>query len=92
MKKTAVAGAATIATAGVLGSPTPAIAAGVPQKWDREVDVVVVGTGYTGLAAGITAMEAGAKVVVLEKAKKEHEGGNSKVSGNMWWTPTNAKV
>jgi succinate dehydrogenase/fumarate reductase flavoprotein subunit len=92
MKKTVVAGAA-VATAGVLGSRvgTPAIAAGIPQKWDREVDVVVVGSGFTGLAAGITAVEAGAKVVILEKAKKEHEGGNSKVSGNMWWTPTNAE-
>ena len=30
----------------------------------------------------------GAKVVILEKMKKEFEGGNSKVSGNMWWTPT----
>jgi succinate dehydrogenase/fumarate reductase flavoprotein subunit len=42
------------------------------------------------MAAAITAADAGAKVVVLEKMKKEFEGGNSKVSGNMWWTPTDA--
>ncbi len=88
IKGAAVAGAAA-ATAGTLGV-TPAMAAGVPDKWDKEVDVIVCGTGFAGLAAAITASEAGAKVVVLEKAKKEHEGGNSKVSGNMWWTPTNA--
>ena len=91
MKRTMVAGAAVV-TAGALGSqgPKAAVAAGIPRKWDREVDVIVVGTGFTGLAAAITAKETGAKVVLLEKAKKAHEGGNSKVSGNMWWTPTNA--
>jgi FAD binding domain len=90
MKKTVVAGA-TVTAAGAIGSisPTPVMAAGIPRKWDKEVDVVVVGTGFVGLAAGITAKEAGAKVVIIEKARKEHEGGNSKVSGNMWWTPTN---
>ncbi len=59
-----------------------------PAKWNKEVDVVVVGTGHAGLAAAITATDAGAKVVILEKMKQEFEGGNSKVSGNMWWTPT----
>ena len=92
MKKSMLVGATAMA-AGTLGShvSTPAMAAGTPQKWNKEVDVVVVGTGFAGLAAGITAMEAGAKVVILEKAKQEHEGGNSKCSGNMWWTPTNAE-
>jgi succinate dehydrogenase/fumarate reductase flavoprotein subunit len=92
MKKTMLAGA-TVAAVGALGSQvsTPAVAASVSQKWNKEVDVIVVGTGFTGLAAGITAMEAGTKVVVLEKAKQAHEGGNSKISGNMWWTPTNAE-
>ncbi|MGD0013064.1 MAG: FAD-dependent oxidoreductase [Bryobacteraceae bacterium] len=68
--------------------PEPAKAEGVPAKWNKEVDVVIVGTGHAGLAAAITAADAGAKVVILEKMKKELEGGNSKVSGNMWWTPT----
>lgn len=91
IKDAALAGAAA-ATVGVLGvHPTPAMAAGVPDKWDKEVDVIVVGSGFTGLAAAITASEAGAKVVILEKANKDEEGGNSKVSGNMWWTPTNAE-
>ncbi|MBC7338031.1 MAG: FAD-dependent oxidoreductase, partial [Clostridia bacterium] len=60
----------------------------VPEKWDKEVDVVVCGSGFAGMAAAITATEAGAKVLILEKATEEHQGGNSKVSGNMWWTPT----
>ena len=81
----AAAGAA-VAAGGLMAGP--AKAEGIPPKWDKEVDVVIVGTGHAGLAAAITAADAGAKVVILEKMKKEFEGGNSKVSGNMWWTPT----
>lgn len=89
LKGSAAAGAA-VATAGVATATLPetANAEGVPTKWNKEVDVVIVGTGHAGLAAAITAADAGAKVVILEKLKKEYEGGNSKVSGNMWWTPT----
>jgi len=60
-----------------------------PRQWDMEFDVVVLGTGFAGLSTGITAKDAGAEVAILEKMPKEHEGGNSRVSGNMWWTPTN---
>jgi succinate dehydrogenase/fumarate reductase flavoprotein subunit len=59
------------------------------QKWDKEVDVVVLGTGFGGLSASITVTDAGSKALVLEKMPQQHEGGNSRVSGNMWWTPTN---
>ena len=58
-------------------------------KWDREVDVVIVGSGFAGLAAAITAKDAGAQVLVLEKMEQKFEAGNSRVSGNMWWAPTN---
>lgn len=87
LKGSATAGAAvaTGTVAGVLATEPAAAAA--PPKWHKEVDVVIVGTGHAGLAAAITASDAGAKVLILEKMKKEHEGGNSKVSGNMWWTP-----
>lgn len=61
----------------------------VPHEWDMEVDVVVLGTGFAGMTTAITSKDAKAEVVILEKMPKKHEGGNSKVSGNMWWTPTN---
>ena len=38
----------------------------VPEKWDDEADVIVVGGGNTGLPAAITAFDKGAKVIVLE--------------------------
>lgn len=60
----------------------------LPSPWAREADVVVLGTGFAGLSAAVAAADAGAKVLVLEKMPQAEEGGNSVVSGNMWWTPT----
>lgn len=41
----------------------------VPQKWDEEVDVIVVGSGFAGLAAAYEAAKAGSKVIILEKCR-----------------------
>ncbi len=50
-------------------------------------DVVVVGFGNAALAAAITAHDAGAEVVVLEKMAPDGAGGNSRVSGQVWFNP-----
>jgi succinate dehydrogenase/fumarate reductase flavoprotein subunit len=84
--KNAAVAAPAMAAANVLGAPKNSTQA---RKWDKEADVVVIGTGFGGLSAAITAKDAGAKVIILEKMPQQHEGGNSRVSGNMWWTPTN---
>jgi succinate dehydrogenase/fumarate reductase flavoprotein subunit len=63
--------------------PTPWL----PEKWDEEADVVVVGTGLAGLATAVAAYDAGASVLILEKLPEALEGGNSRVSGNAWWAP-----
>ena len=47
--------------------------------WDYEVDVVIVGLGCAGSAAALTAFDAGAKVLVLEK--NAEGGGNTRYSG-----------
>ena len=52
---------------------------GVPAKWDREYDVIVVGSGVTGTVAGICAAEKGAQTVVIEKLGRL--GGTSRFSG-----------
>ena len=57
------------------------------STWDEETDVVVVGYGFAGATVAITAHDAGAKVLLLEKAPEEHRGGNSRVSGNLVFWP-----
>src|SRR3954454_19595498 len=53
----------------------------VPDQWDVEADVVVVGFGAAGFAAAVTAHDLGAEVVILEKAPEGQEGGNTRVAG-----------
>jgi len=55
--------------------------AGLPSKWDKEADVVIVGFGGAGAAAAISAHDLGARVALLEKAPEGEEGGNTKVAG-----------
>ncbi len=50
-------------------------------RWDEEYDVVIVGSGFAGLAAAIEARQAGASTVVLEKMRIP--GGNSAISGGL---------
>ncbi len=50
-------------------------------EWSEETDVVVVGFGGAGAAAAIAASDAGASVIVLEKAPEEDCGGNTSVCG-----------
>ena len=38
-----------------------------PPTWDREADLVIVGSGYAGLAAAIEAERLGVSVIILEK-------------------------
>ena len=55
--------------------------------WDRIADVVVVGSGGAALAAAVAAAEAGAQVLILERASQL--GGTTAVSGGSVWVPCN---
>ena len=50
-----------------------------PDRWHLEADIVVIGSGATGLPAAIVAREAGASVIVVEAEKDI--GGHAMVSG-----------
>lgn len=58
-----------------------------PLHWDEEAEVVVVGYGFAGATAAMAAHDAGAKVLLLEKALEIHKGGNSRVSANIVFWP-----
>ena len=57
----------------------------MPEKWDETFDVVVIGSGFAGLAAAIEARLAGASVCVLEKMRVI--GGNSIINGGIMGVP-----
>jgi len=59
----------------------------LPKKWDYEVDVVVLGTGSV-IPAALTAHDAGAKVLILEK-QKSFFGGTTAFSGGAVSCPNN---
>ncbi|MFC1940279.1 FAD-dependent oxidoreductase [Chloroflexota bacterium] len=50
----------------------------LPDKWDYEADVVVIGYGGAGVCAAIAAYDTGANVLILEKAPVN--GGNTRVA------------
>ena len=72
--KSSLAGAALMAGTGVASAKSA-------QHWDETVDVIVVGSGFAGLAAAIEAKKAGANVIVLEKMPTF--GGNSIINGGI---------
>lgn len=62
----------------------------VPDRWDLLADVVVMGSGAAAFAAAISAADAGARVVMLERSDKI--GGTSAVSGGVVWMPNNHRM
>ena len=51
----------------------------IPAYWNEATDVLIIGSGYAGLAAAAAARQRGAEALILEKMP--YFGGNSRISG-----------
>jgi heterodisulfide reductase subunit A-like polyferredoxin len=71
--------AAGLAAGSLASGSTRAQAEQSPIKWDRDTDVVVIGSGATGLPAAIIAQEAGSSVILVEAEKGAQ--GSARVRG-----------
>lgn len=56
-------------------------------SWDREVDLLVLGTGAAGLSAALTATAEGLSVLAVEKT--DYIGGTTAYSAGTCWVPNN---
>ena len=72
-------GLAAALAAGSVGPQASAQAQQRAVEWQRDADVVVIGSGAAGLPAAIVAREAGNSVIVVEAQK--HIGGHAICSG-----------
>lgn len=55
----------------------------LPESWDQEADIVVVGYGSAGAGAAMAAADAGANVILLEKEPEATAGGASSCFGGI---------
>ena len=62
-----------VMVSGALCSALPSIAFAQTQKLAPEYDVIVIGSGFAGLAAAISAAENGAKVAVGKNAGRRRQ-------------------
>jgi len=74
----ASAAAAGVAAVGLTAcNPEPEVPVWMPEKWDYEADVVVLGFGFAGQAAALEAADLGASVIVADTASRAYVGGSS---------------
>ena len=105
--KTTAVGAGATALTGLGAKGAKAQDMPLIENWDHEADVVVIGYGGAGVVAAITAHDAGAKVLVLEKSPSlaslgitdgkipaqqiSGGGGNTHISMGSFCSPSNAE-
>src|SRR3972149_6097479 len=60
--------------------------------WDQTADVVIVGYAAAGAVAAITAHDAGAQVLILEKQAEKGQITNSNMSGGIFICPSDVNT
>lgn len=96
LKGGALAAAGAIGAASMAGCSTESAALSetgtpswMPEAWDYECDVLVIGYGGAGMWAACTANDEGAEVLILEKAPYRG-GGSSSMNCGQWTYPSDA--
>ena len=90
LKLSAIAGLGTLGIASLNGcapennTQKPPASTLEEIAWDGYFDVVVIGFGAAGASAAIAAAEAGAQVLIVDKAHEGHEGGNSRYCAQLF--------
>ncbi|CAN5735727.1 FAD-binding protein [soil metagenome] len=69
-------------------SARPVLASPDPPAWDRETDVLVVGSGGAGYTTALFAQRLGHEALILEKA--DRIGGTTLKTGGWYWVPNNS--
>lgn len=80
----AAAGAAAVAVGAAAMAGTSAALASEVSSFDEQYDVVAIGIGFAGMVGAMSAADAGAKVLLVEKLPDGEAGGNSRVCGQMF--------
>ena len=55
------------------------------SSWDKEIDLLVIGTGAGGMAAGVQGKDLGMDVLLVESS--DQYGGSTAMSGGVCWVP-----
>ena len=85
-------GAMTATGMATVGMKNAAANVVVPEKWDKTCDVLVIGGGDAGMFAAVAAREAGADVILLEKAPSLFANSSSLSAGSANATGTKAQI
>lgn len=81
-----VKAAAGVGIAGLAGPRLVGAASASDVEWQESYDLVIIGSGFAGLAAGIEARQQGIERVVIFE-KMPYFGGNSAINGGLFAAP-----